>query len=275
MQFLQRLFRNRSAAIGAVIVGVISLSALAAPVLSPYDPTAQDLTILSQPPSISHPAGTDLYGRDLLTRLMYGARVSLGIGLAAALIATAVGVFVGTVAGFFRGWIDWLLMRIVDVLMGFPRLVVVLLVVGFGSPSIWLVLVVLGLLSWMEVARIVRGEVVVIREMLYVKAATALGLTRKRIIMRYLVPNVMGPVIVSITLLVGTVILVEATLSFLGLGIQPPHASWGTILNQGRIDPVGSWWISTFGGIAVVATVTGFNLLGDGLRDLYDPESLA
>jgi len=151
--------------------------------------------------------------------------------------------------------------------------VVVLLAVGFGSPSLWLTLIVLGLLSWMEVARIVRAEVIVIREMLYIKAATSLGLKRRRIIMGYIVPNVMGPVIVSTTLLVGTMILVEATLSFLGLGVQPPHASWGTILNQGSIDPVGSWWISTFGGLMVVVTVIGFNLLGDGLRDLLDPKS--
>lgn len=260
--------------VGAVIVLIIFFSALGAPILAPYDVNAQNLTMSLQPPSTSHLLGTDVYGRDLLSRLIYGARVSLGIGLSAAFIATTVGVFVGVFAGFFGGWVDWLLMRIVDVLMGFPRLVVMLLAVGFGTPSIWLTLTVLGLLAWMEVARIVRGEVMVIREMLYLKAAQALGLKRSRIIMGYILPNVIGSVIVSTTLLIGTMILVEASLSFLGLGVQPPNASWGTILNQGRVDPVGAWWISAFGGLMIIITVVGFNLLGDGLRDLLDPRSL-
>ncbi len=241
--------------------------------MAPYDANAQNLTMSSQPPSTAHLLGTDVYGRDLLSRLIYGARVSLGIGLSAAFIAASVGVFVGVFAGFMGGWVDWLLMRIVDVLMGFPRLVVMLLAVGFGTPSIWLTLSVLGLLAWMEVARIVRGEVIVIREMLYLKAAQALGLKRSRIITGYILPNVIGSVIVSTTLLIGTMILVEASLSFLGLGVQPPNASWGTILNQGRVDPVGAWWISAFSGLMVVVTVIGFNLLGDGLRDLLDPSN--
>ena len=271
MKRVKQLIKNRSAAIGAVIVFICSIGAVGAPLFSPYDPYAQDLTILAQHPSLSHPLGTDLYGRDLLSRVLYGARVSLGIGLSAALFATLIGVFVGVIAGTLRGWVDWLLMRIVDVLMGFPRLVVVLLVVGFTTPSLWVILIVLGLLSWMEVARIVRGEVIVIREMLYIKAAVSLGLKRSRIMVGYILPNVLGSIIVSTTLLIGTMILIEASLSFLGLGIQPPHASWGTILNQGRFDPVGSWWISTFGGLIVVITVVGFNLLGDGIRDLLDP----
>jgi peptide/nickel transport system permease protein len=248
-------------------------SALGAPILAPYDANAHNLMMSSQPPSTAHLLGTDVYGRDLLSRLIYGARVSLGIGLSAAFIAASVGVLVGVFAGFMGGWVDWLLMRIVDVLMGFPRLVVMLLAVGFGTPSIWLTLTVLGLLAWMEVARIVRGEVMVIREMLYLKSAQALGLKRSRIITGYILPNVIGSVIVSTTLLIGTMILVEASLSFLGLGVQPPNASWGTILNQGRVDPVGAWWISAFGGLMVVVTVIGFNLLGDGLRDLLDPNN--
>ncbi len=273
MHFIKRLFKNRSAVVGAVIVLIIFFSALGAPILAPYDANAQNLTMSSQPPSTAHLLGTDVYGRDLLSRLIYGARVSLGIGLSAAFIAASVGVFVGVFAGFMGGWVDWLLMRIVDVLMGFPRLVVMLLAVGFGTPSIWLTLSVLGLLAWMEVARIVRGEVIVIREMLYLKAAQALGLKRSRIITGYILPNVIGSVIVSTTLLIGTMILVEASLSFLGLGVQPPNASWGTILNQGRVDPVGAWWISAFSGLMVVVTVIGFNLLGDGLRDLLDPSN--
>lgn len=162
-------------------------------------------------------------------------------------------------------------MRGVDILLGFPKLFIVLLAVGLGTPSIWLTVAVLGALSWMEVARIVRGEVILVREMNYVKAATALGLRSSAIIFRYILPNVISTIIVSTTLLIGTMILVEATLSFLGLGVQPPDASWGTIMNQGRADPLGAWWISTFAGLSMIITLIGFNLLGDGLRDILDP----
>ena len=162
-------------------------------------------------------------------------------------------------------------MRFVDVLLGFPRLFVILLAIGFGSSSSWMTVTILGLLSWMEVARVVRGEVIVIREMLYVKSAIALGMHRRKIIVNYIFPNIMGPVIVFVTLLISTMILVESSLSFLGLGVQPPNASWGTILRQGRFDPFNTWWISTFAGMAVVLTVVGFNLLGDSLRDVLDP----
>lgn len=274
MQLLHNLFKNRSAVTGIVIVIIMSFCALGAPIFAPYDPNAQNLNILSQSPSLAHLLGTDLYGRDLLSRLIFGSRVSLGVGLSATFIATSVGVLAGVVAGFMGGWVDWFLMRIVDVLMGFPRLIILLLVIGFGTPSVWLTLIVLGLLSWMDVARIVRGEVIVIREMLYLKAAQALGLSRIRIITRYILPNIIGPVIISTTLLIGTMIMVEASLSFLGLGVPPPNASWGTILSQGQIDPFGTWWISTFGGIMVVITVVGFNLLGDGLRDILDPRRM-
>jgi peptide/nickel transport system permease protein len=275
IQFGKRLLKHRTAAYGAGIVALVLLAAAGGPILSPYDANAQDLALLAKPPSWSHPLGTDLFGRDLLSRILQGARVSIGISLTAAAIATLVGVGVGVVAGLIGGWVDWILMRLVDVLLGFPRLFVVLLAVGFSAPSVTLTMLVLGLLSWMEVARIVRGEVLVIREMLYLKAAAALGLPRRRIVMKYVLPNLVSPIIVSTTLLVGTMILVEASLSFLGLGVQPPQASWGTILNQGRLDPVGAWWISTFAGLMVVLTVIGFNLLGDGLRDLLAPESRA
>ena len=272
-RIFQTVRRHRTARAGLVIVIAVSTCALAAQWLAPQDPNAQDLTMLSSPPSLAHPLGTDIYGRDLLSRLLYGARVSLAIGLTAAAIAVVLGTAVGVVAGLLGGRVDWALMRLVDVLLGFPRLFVVLLVVGFGSPSIWLTLIVLGMLSWMGVARVIRGEVVVIREMLYLKASIAIGLSRWRVITGYVLPNVAGPVIVSSALLIGSMILVEAALGFLGLGVQAPESSWGTILNQGRVDPVGAWWISTFAGFAVVITVVGFNLLGDGLRDAFDPRS--
>ena len=268
---ISQLWKSSSGRIGLILVALFSLLALGAPMLSPYDPLRQNLLIKSSPPSISHFFGTDLFGRDVLSRLLYGARVSMGIGLGSAFLAVFLGSAVGLSAGFLRGRIDALLMRIVDLLLGFPKFFILLLVVGLGSPSIWLTATVLGALSWMEIARVVRGEVVLIREMNYVKAATALGLSPINIVMRYVLPNVSGSIIVSATLLIGTMILVEASLSYLGFGVQPPDASWGTIMNQGRIDPLGTWWISVSAGLAIILSLIGFNLLGDSLRDVLDP----
>ncbi|MBC8400994.1 MAG: ABC transporter permease [Candidatus Marinimicrobia bacterium] len=270
---LKKLWRDKSARIGMLIIAVITLSALAAPLLTPYEPNTQDLSIAAQAPSLGHPLGTDFYGRDLLTRLIYGARVSLGIGLCATLLAVLVGTTVGLISGYSGGWVDNILMRIVDVLLGFPRLFVILLAVGLSTPSVKIIILILGALSWMEIARIVRGEVIVIREMLYVKSAVALGISKRKILLEYILPNTTDVITVYATLLIGTTIIVEASLSFLGLGVQPPDASWGTIINQGRIDPVNSWWISTFAGLAIVITVIGINLLGDSLRSLLNPRT--
>lgn len=270
---VSQLWKSPSGRIGLILVALFSFLALGAPILSPYDPIRQNLLIKSSPPSLSHLFGTDLFGRDVLSRLLYGARVSMGIGLGSAFLAVFLGSAVGLSAGFSRGWVDAVLMRIVDLLLGFPKFFILLLVVGLGSPSIWLTAAVLGALSWMEIARVVRGEVVLIREMNYVKAATALGLSPLKIAMRYVLPNVSGSIIVSATLLIGTMILVEASLSYLGFGVQPPDASWGTIMNQGRIDPLGTWWISVSAGLAIILSLIGFNLLGDSLRDVLDPRS--
>ena len=270
---ISQLWKSPSGRIGLILVALFSLLALGAPLLSPYDPIKQNLLLKSSPPSISHLFGTDLFGRDILSRLLYGARVSMGIGLGSAFLALFLGSAVGLSAGFLRGGIDTFLMRIVDLLLGFPKFFILLLVVGLGSPSIWLTATVLGALSWMEIARVVRGEVVLIREMNYVKAATALGLSPMNIAMRYVLPNVSGSIIVSATLLVGTMILVEASLSYLGFGVQPTDASWGTIMNQGLIDPLGTWWISASAGLAIFLSLIGFNLLGDSLRDVLDPRT--
>jgi len=272
--YISKLWQDRSSKIGLIIVAIVCICAVFAPILAPQDPFSQDLSKILKPPSFHNLLGTDFYGRDLLSRLIYGTRISLGVSIIATSIAVFIGILTGLVAGFIGKWIDQIIMRIVDVLLGFPKLFILLLAVGFGHPSIWLTVFVLSLFSWMEIARIVRGEVLVVKEMLYVKSAIALGLSKKRILMRHIFPNVIGPIIVSSTLLIGTMILIETSLSFLGLGVQPPNASWGTILNQGRIDLFGGWWISTFTGIVIVITVVGFNLLGDGLRNLLDPKSL-
>ncbi len=272
--YLSKLWHDRSSRIGLIIVCIVCTCAVFAPILAPQDPFSQNLSKILHPPSIHNLLGTDFYGRDLLSRLIYGTRISLTVSIIATAIAVFIGILTGLVVGFIGKWLDQIIMRIVDVLLGFPKLFILLLAVGFGRPSIWLTVFVLSLFSWMEIARIVRGEVLVVKEMLYVKSAIALGLSKKRILMRHIFPNVIGPIIVSSTLLIGTMILIETSLSFLGLGVQPPNASWGTILNQGRIDLFGGWWISTFTGIVIVITVVGFNLLGDGLRNLFDPKSL-
>ena len=272
-KLISELWKSTSGRIGLILVALFLLLALGAPLLSPYDPVKQNLILLSSPPSFSHLFGTDLFGRDILSRLLYGARVSIGIGLGSAFLAVTLGSAVGLAAGFLRGRTDTVLMQIVDLLLGFPKFFILLLVVGLGSPSIWLTAGVLGALSWMEIARVVRGEVILIREMNYVKAATALGLSPMNIALRYVLPNVSGSIIVSATLLIGTMILIEASLSYLGFGVQPPDASWGTIMNQGRIDPIGTWWISVSAGLAIILSLIGFNLLGDSLRDVLDPRT--
>ena len=255
---------------GILLVALVVFAALLAPLLTSWDPYEQHLDRVLEPPSKEHVLGTDQFGRDVWSRLIFGGRISLQIALYAAAIATLIGCAVGTIAGLAGGWIDRILMRIVDMLLGFPKLFILLLAIGFGYPSIWRIVVVLGLLSWMDMARILRGELQVLRELLYVKAARAQGLGLFRIIRRHILPNVVGVILVSAALLIAALLLVEASLSFLGVGVQPPIPSWGTLLNQGRQYPVVAWWLALFAGLSVVVTVIGFHLLGDGLRNRLD-----
>ena len=269
----RRFARHRQAAMGAVLLGALALSALLTPYLAPHDPTEQDRVVETrfQPPSAEHPLGTDRFGRDVLSRVLYGARVSLGIGTVAVLIAVTLGTAVGAAAGYLGGWVDGAAMRAVDLLLSFPRLVLLITVVALFEPSIALVTVVLGLTGWMGTSRVVRGEVLSVREEPYVAAARSLGYGDRRILLRHVLPNAMSPVIVSATLGVGHAILAEAALSFLGLGVQPPTPSWGSMVAYGRDVMLDAWWITTFPGLAIVLTVMSFNLVGDGLRDMMDP----
>lgn len=220
----------------------------------------------------SHLLGTDGNGRDLLARLVYGSRISLSIGFAAVLVAVTLGVLFGCLAGFFGGWIDALVMRVVDVLLAFPRLLLLLLIVSaYEDAGIFTVVVILGATGWMGVSRLVRAQFLQVKELDYAAAAQALGLSRTRIIFRHLLPNCLAPVIVNATLLVGSTILVEAALSFLGFGVRPPHASWGNIISDGREWLEQGWWISTLPGLLIVFAVVCFNLAGDALRDALDP----
>jgi len=265
--------KNRLAVVGLYLMLALYLTTLLGAYLTPYEPNLiQDIAATRHlPPSLDHWMGTDKFGRDVLTRALYGARISLSIGFIAVAIAVTLGTAVGAVSGYFGGWVDTLLMRCVDVLISFPRLVLLIAIIALFEPSIFLVIVVLGLTLWPSTARIVRGEVLSLREREFIQAAHALGLSAPRIILHHIVPNVMGPVIVAATLGLGNIILIEAGLSFLGMSVQPPTPTWGNMIEDGREFLVQAWWAATFPGLAIVVTVVAFNLVGDGLRDALDP----
>jgi peptide/nickel transport system permease protein len=269
----RRFRKNRLAVAGLVIMGFIYLVTLMGPFLAPYDPNAQEDIVRTRylSPSTEHPMGTDKFGRDVLSRVIYGARISLSIGFIAVAISVTLGTLVGSVSGYFGGWVDNLFMRLVDLLISFPRLVLLLAIIALFSPSIFLIIAVLGLTGWMGTSRIVRGQFLALREQEFVQATRALGFGHGRIILRHMLPNSMAPIIVVATLGIGNTILTEAALSFLGLGVQPPTASWGSMVSDGKDALINAWWISTFPGLAIVLTVVCFNLLGDAARDALDP----
>jgi len=268
---IRRLMANPLTVAGGIIVAVLFLIAILAPVLSPWDPNDFDARRVLEGPSAAHLLGTDGLGRDVLSRMIYGARVSLMVGFVAVGIATAIGMSLGAFAGFFGGIIDAVIMRFVDVMLNFPTVFLILSVIAYLDASIWNIMVVIGLTSWMGVCRLVRAEVMSLRERDFMIAAVALGLKPSRIILRHALPNAMAPVFVSAILGVAGAILVESALSFLGIGVQPPTASWGNILTEGK-DTLGvAWWLSVCPGLAILVTVLGYNLLGEGLRDVLDP----
>ena len=265
--------KSKIALFGLVILFALYLIALLAPLLAPYDPIAQkDIVTTSYlKPSMQHWLGTDRFGRDILSRILYGARISLSIGFVATLISVTLGTVLGALAGFFGGKVDSLLMRFTDMVLAFPRLVLLIMIVALFSPSIAVIITVLGLTQWPNTTRIVRGDVLSLREREFVQAAHSLGFGKTRIIFKHLIPNVLAPVIVTATLGIGNTIVLEAGLSFLGLGVQPPIPSWGNMVADGRDNLLGAWWVATFPGLTIVLTVLAFNLVGDGLRDALDP----
>ncbi len=269
--FWARFSRNPLALTGATIVGLLVLVAIFAPWIAPYNPLKIDTYHILEPPSWAHLFGTDALGRDCLSRIIYGARISLMVGLVAVGLSTAVGTILGAIAGYFGGWIDALIMRAVDVMLCFPTIFLIMAVIAFLQPSIINIMVVIGLTSWMGVARLVRAEFLSLRQRDFVKAARLVGMSPTRIIFSEILPNAVAPILVSATLGVGAAILTESALSFLGIGVQPPTPSWGNMLTAGKDNLEIAWWLSVFPGLAILITVLGFNLLGEGLRDALDP----
>ena len=271
MGFWSRFFRDKLAVAGLVIVlGFFALSILT-PVIAPYDPSAIDVDSILMRPSAQHLFGTDDLGRDVFTRMLYGAGISLKVGFVAVGIATIIGVLLGSIAGYYGGVIDLIIMRFVDIMLCFPSFFLILAVIAFLEPSIFNIMAVIGLTSWMGITRLVRAEFLSLKERDFVLAAKTMGAKSPRIIFLHILPNAMAPVLVAATLGIASAVLVESALSFLGIGVQPPTPSWGNILTLGQSTLGVAWWLSLFPGMAILITVLGYNLLGEGIRDAIDP----
>jgi len=267
----KRFSKNRLAVIGAVTVLLLITVSLFAPFIAPYDPTAINVHDVLSPPGNTHLLGTDELGRDVFSRIIWGSRVSLKVGFVAVGIAIIIGIFIGALAGFYGGKIDAILMRFVDIMLAFPTFFLILAVIAILEPSIFTIMVVIGITSWMDVARLVRAEFLTLKERDFVGAARAIGATDARLIFRHILPNALSPVFVAATFGVAGAILIESGLSFLGLGVQPPDPSWGNILTAGKDNIEVAWWLSLYPGLAILITVLSYNLVGEGLRDALDP----
>lgn len=269
----KKALSSRMALAGFIIISLVFLFAMLAPIIAPYDPDDINVKAILLGPSWQHWMGTDGLGRDVLSRMLYGGRISLLVGLVAVGISTAIGIILGAIAGFYRGWVDTLIMRLVDVMLSIPSFFLILAVIAFLTPSIINIMIVIGLTSWMGVTRLVRAEFLSLRGREFVLASQTLGAKDARLIFIHLLPNSLTPIIVSAVLGVAGAVLMESGLSFLGLGVQAPQASWGNILTDGKEYIQFAWWLSLFPGMAILVTVLGYNLLGEGLRDALDPRS--
>ncbi len=275
--FARRLARRRTALFGLVVVMIVVVAALGASWIAGYDPTEQDITNRLRAPGSqdaagrAHLFGTDHLGRDILARMIFGARPALMVGFAAVAISGVLGMMVGLLSGYFGGWIDDVFMRLADVQLAFPFILLAIAVIGVLGPSLPVIIVVIGVSSWVVYARVVRGAVLSLREREFVQAAHALGSRDGRVLLRHILPNAFTPWLVVATLDMARVIVIESALSFLGLGVQPPTPTWGGMLADGRVYISTAWWLATFPGLAILVTVLGINLFGDGLRDTLDP----
>ena len=270
---VSRLIKNKAAMVGAIILFVLILCAIFAPYIAPYSYSFQNLDLGASPPSSEHLLGTDILGRDLLSRILYGARISLMVGFVATGVALVIGVSWGIVAGYFGGRIDSIMMRIVDVLYGLPFIIfIILLMVIFGR-NLWLLFGAIGAVEWLTMARIVRGQVMSLKNQEFVLAAKAMGVSNLTMFRRHLLPNILGPIAVYATLTIPQVMLLESFLSFLGLGIQPPMSSWGTLIKDG-VESMGECsWLLIYPGVTFTITLFALNFFGDGLRDALDPKT--
>ena len=270
---VSRLIKNKAAMVGAIILFVLILCAIFAPYIAPYSYSFQNLDLGATPPSSEHLLGTDILGRDLLSRILYGARISLMVGFVATGVALVIGVSWGIVAGYFGGRIDSIMMRIVDVLYGLPFIIfIILLMVIFGR-NLWLLFGAIGAVEWITMARIVRGQVMSLKNQEFVLAAKAMGVSNLTMFRRHLLPNILGPIAVYATLTIPQVMLLESFLSFLGLGIQPPMSSWGTLIKDGVESMEEFSWLLIYPGITFTITLFALNFFGDGLRDALDPKT--
>jgi peptide/nickel transport system permease protein len=276
---LQTLLRNKLAVLALAVLAVLVLAALFAPLIAPYDPNAQDLLLRLKSPSFQdrgngvHLLGTDQLGRDMLSRVIYGTRVSLLVGVGAALLASVIGTVVGLVSGYFGGWPDRILMRLADVQLAFPSLLLALAIVGFVGSGLWVVILVLGFTGWVSYARVVRSEVMSLRSRDFITEARAIGVTDPTILRRHLLPNVLAPLATIGTLQVAAAIVAEASLSYLGLGVPKETVTWGSMLSDGQLYLGTSWWVAVFPGIALMLTSLAINITGDALRDVADPKA--
>ncbi|MFT7144098.1 MAG: peptide/nickel transport system permease protein [Alphaproteobacteria bacterium] len=257
--------------IGGSIVALMAFFALFADLIAPFDPATTNIRHSLMPPTLEHLMGTDQLGRDVFSRMLYGSRISLLVGFVAVGISTFLGLIFGALAGFYGGKTDAVIMRFVDIMLCFPSFFLILAVIAFLEPSIINIMAVIGLTSWMGVSRLVRAEFMKLKNQDFILAAKLQGVSDFRLMLKYMLPNAMAPLFVTFTLGVAGAILIESSLSFLGIGVQPPTASWGNILIDGKATMEVAWWLSVFPGLAILMTVLGYNLLGEGLRDVLDP----
>lgn len=274
---LQSFAANRLAMTSAIVVALFVVMAVFAPLIVPHDPNETDLFRRLQPPAWqaggewSYLLGCDALGRDILSRIIYGSRISIFIGAAVILVATTIGIVAGLAAGYFRGWVDVLISRLVDILLGFPYLIFAIGLMAMMGPGLINIILALAYKEWVIPCRVVRGETLAVRELEYVEAARALGASPGHIMGLEILPNILSPVVVVSTIRMAHVIILEASLSFLGLGVQPPTASWGSMVSDGRAFILNAWWVSTFPGIAILVLVLAINVASQGLRDAFDP----
>ncbi|MBR3654542.1 MAG: ABC transporter permease [Elusimicrobia bacterium] len=269
---LIKLLKNKFALTGLTVITLLIVVALFAPVISPYTPSEQNVFERLQSPSINHIFGTDDLGRDVFTRMIFGARISLAVGFISVFIILVIGTFLGIISGYYGGKIDYIIMRFTDIVLCFPTFFLIILVIAFIEPNIYNVMIVIGVTSWPGLARLVRAEVLSLKEREFILVSKMMAISNIKIFFVHILPNIISPLMVYSSLAIGGAILTESALSFLGLGVQPPMPSWGQILTSGKDYIYMAWWLSLFPGIAILVTVLAFNLVGEAIRDIFDPK---